>query len=261
MTDQEPSAGDDLGLLADLHRSGVRQGPGSTEETRRAIALSGLGAATGLRVADLGCGTGAPTLVLAEDLDAHVVGVDLFADFVHQLDLDARRRNLTSRISTVAASIAALPFPEHSFDAIWSEGAVYNLGFEAGIRSWRRHLKPGGVLAVSELIWLTEDRPAEIHEHWIGEYPEVDTAAAKVAVLEEQGYSLIGSFVLPETCWLDEYYRPLQARVASFLDRHRHSEAARRVVHAEQHEISLYERYSAHFGYGYFVARRNDGGA
>jgi hypothetical protein len=77
-----------------------------------------------------------------------------------------------------------------------------------------------------------------------------------VAALEQHGYTPIGYFPLPEHCWLDSYYRPLRERFAAFLTRHDHSGAARRVVEAEQREIELYERFSAFFGYGFYVARR-----
>jgi SAM-dependent methyltransferase len=133
------------------------------------------------------------------------------------------------------------------------------MGFKAGIESWRRFLKPGGVLAVSELTWLTDRRPRELHEHWTREYPEVDTAAAKIAILESLGFSPIGYFPLPEYCWFDNYYRPLQQRFPGFLERHGHSDAARAIVDAEEREISLYERYKAFVSYGYYIGRKVSG--
>lgn len=250
---------DGLELLTDLHGGGARQGPGGDDETRRAVDLSGLRGAPGLAIADVGCGTGASTFVLARELDAHVVAVDLIPGFLEQLLADAQRRGLGARITTLAAAMDELPFEESAFDAIWSEGAIYIAGFEAGVRSWRRFLKPGGVLAVSELTWLTGDRPAELDRHWTAEYPEVGTASAKLAVLEANGYSPIGYFVLPQHCWLDHYYRPLQARFDAFLERHGHSDAAHQIVDAEQREIELYERYAEYVGYGYYVARRTGG--
>lgn len=247
---------DNLDLLIDLHRDGARQGPGGPEETRLAIALSGLRGAYGLKIADIGCGTGASTLVLAQELDAFVTAVDLLPPFLERLDVAAERAGLSDRIETLAASMDALPFEERSLNAIWSEGAIYNMGFENGVRAWRRFLKPGGVLAVSELTWLTHERPGEIERHWMREYPGVATASAKMAILEANGYAPVGYFPLPERCWLDNYYRPMQARFADFLSRNGHSEPARAVVAAEEQEIALYERYSAYVGYGYFVARR-----
>jgi cyclopropane fatty-acyl-phospholipid synthase-like methyltransferase len=248
---------DDLELLIDLHRDGERQGPGNAADTRLALALSGLSTAKGLKIADIGCGTGAATLVLARELDATVTAVDVLEEFLRVLERQAEREGLDDRIVPLAASMDALPFEEAAFDAIWSEGAIYNIGFAKGIEAWRRFLKPGGILAVSELTWLTHERPDELQQHWAREYPEVDTASAKIGLLEARGYTPIGYFALSEQSWLDHYYRPLRRRFDGFLARHDNSAAARAIVEAEKREIELYERYSAFVSYGYYVARRS----
>lgn len=248
---------DDLALLVDLHRDAARQGPGGEEETLLAVRLAGLGGAKGLRIADLGCGTGAAALTLARALDAQVTAVDLFPEFLAELDAAAARAGLGDRIETVEASMEALPFEDEAFDAIWSEGAIYNMGFAAGVAAWRRFLKPGGILAVTELTWLTARRPAPLQAHWDAAYPEVDVASAKIAVLEREGYAPLGYFPLPERCWTENYYDPMRRRFAAFLDRNGGSEAARAVVAAEEAEIALYERYREHVGYGFYIARRD----
>jgi len=250
---------DDLQLLIDLHKDGPRQGPGGDDETRLAVALSGLKGRQGLEIADIGCGTGASTLVLARELDAHVTAIDFLPDFLAALEDAAGRAGLSDRITTLSASMESLPFVEGTYDAIWSEGAIYNMGFAAGVEAWRSFLKPNGILALSELTWLTAQRPAELQAHWDREYPEVDTAAGKMAVLERLGFSPIGYFALPEHCWLDNYYGPMQRRFPAYLDRHGYSEAARAIVAAEEHEISLYERYRAYVSYGYYIARKVEG--
>ena len=247
---------DPFELLVDLHIGGERQGPGSDEATRRAIELAGLTGRANLAVADIGCGTGASTLVLAHDLDATITAVDFLPPFLEQLDQEAQRRGVADRITTIAASMDELAFEPESLDVIWAEGAIYNIGFEHGIRTWRRFLKPGGVLAASEITWLTDRRPAELEEHWANEYPEIATASAKIAALEQAGYTPIGYFPLSSSCWLDHYYRPMQARFGAFLDRHHDTTAAREIVDAEQREIELYERFAAHISYGFYIATR-----
>ena len=242
--------------LIDLHKDGQRQGPGGDAQTRLAITLSGLENTAGLRIADIGCGTGASTLVLAQELDANVTAVDFAPEFLARLEAAVHQAGLAGRITTLQASMEALPFGEGTLDAIWSEGAIYNMGFAAGVEAWRKFLKPGGILALSELTWLAGQRPEELQSHWDREYPEVDTASAKLAVLERLGFSPVGYFPLPETCWLDNYYRPLQRRFPAFLERQGHSPAASAIVAAEETEISLYERHSAFVSYGYYIARK-----
>lgn len=246
---------EDLSLLIDLHADGLRQGPGSDACTQKALQLVGLSRDQPLRIADLGCGTGASAMVLAEELNAKVIAVDFLQPFLDTLINRSRERGVTDQIETLCCSIDALPFENQSLDVIWSEGAIYNIGFAEGARSWKRYLKPGGCLVVSEITWLTAERPAELSRHWEREYPEIGLASEKLAVLEQLGYAPEAYFVLPEDCWIDNFYKPMQDRFTAYLERNNQSEDARAVVAAEQVEIDLYRKYRSFFSYGMYVAR------
>ena len=87
----------EISLLIDLHRHQQRQGPGSVEETRRAIHLTGLEYQKDLKIVDIGCGTGGQTLTLAESLDGHITAVDLFPEFLEELESRAAKRGLKNR--------------------------------------------------------------------------------------------------------------------------------------------------------------------
>ena len=245
-----------LQLLVDLHIHHNRQGPGSEAAFRQALQLSGIDTDKVLHIADIGCGTGSSTIPLLQHTRADVVAVELLPEFLQQLVRRAEKAGVRDRVKTVEANMASLPFENEVFDVIWSEGAVYNIGFREGVREWRRFLKPGGMLVVSEITWLTSEVPQTLRTHWEHEYPQIAVASKKIKVLEKNGYVPVGFFILPPECWHDEYYRPLQAGFDSFLKRNKHSDAAKAVVEAQQKEIDLYQKYQGFVSYGFYIARK-----
>jgi SAM-dependent methyltransferase len=217
-------------LLIDLHKRSKRQGPGGDAETEKAIDLAMLDSSASLRIADIGCGTGSSAMCLAGFLNARITAVDFLQDFLDVLEGRAERMGLSDKVTTLCCSMDNLPFEDEEYDVIWSEGAIYNIGFEKGVKNWKRFLKTGGMMVVSEITWLTTDRPPELQEYWQNEYPEIDTVSSKIEIMENNGYSPVAYFVLPEHCWLDNYYRPMQDSFEAFLKRNGNSEKAQAIV-------------------------------
>lgn len=246
----------EIELLIDFHKDGERQGPGSPEETGKALSLIGFEQDEYLRVADIGCGTGAQTITLAQHINGHITAIDLFPEFLDKLDQKARELGLSEKVTTLKQSMDVLQFGENELDLIWSEGAIYNIGFEAGIKYWRRFLKAGGYLAVSEISWITGSRPAEIEQYWLREYPEIDTVSNKIGALERNGYTPVAHFILPPYCWIGNYYRPMQQRFGKFLEKHNGAETVKAFIENEQEEISMYEQYKDYYSYGFYIARK-----
>ncbi len=246
----------EIELLIDFHKDGERQGPGSPEETGKALALIGFEQDEYLRVADIGCGTGAQSIILAKHINGHITAIDLFPEFLEKLDQKAREIGLSDKITTQRQSMDKLQFGENELDLIWSEGAIYNIGFEAGIKYWRRFLKAGGYLAVSEISWITGSRPAELEQYWLEAYPEIDTVSNKIQALERNGYTPVAHFILPPYCWIDNYYRPMQQRFGKFLEKHGYADTVKAFIESEQKEISMYEQYKDYFSYGFYIARK-----
>ncbi len=246
----------EIELLINLHKDADRQGPGSPEETKKALDLIGIDKNKKIRIADIGCGSGAQTISLAENTNSSIVAIDLFPEFLEKLEKNAQTLNLQERITAKAHSMDDLPFTDNEFDLIWSEGAIYNMGFEEGIKQWKRFIKLNGYLAVSEISWITDTRPKEVEEHWLREYPEIDTISNKIRVLEKQGYSPIAHFILPQYCWIDNYYRPLQERFSAFLSKYEYSDIAKDMVENEKNEISIYEKYKEFYSYSFYIAQK-----
>ena len=161
----------DFKLLCEYFSSLERQGPGSPEVTIKAMSFID-NLTNESKIADIGCGTGGQTMVLANHTSGHITGIDLFHAFIDLFNVNSQKLNLQDRVNGVVGSMDNLSFQNEELDLIWSEGAIYNIGFERGINVWYKFLKKGAFIAVSEASWFTAERPAEIHEFWKDAYSQ-----------------------------------------------------------------------------------------
>ena len=85
-------------------------------------------------------------MVLAQHTPGSITGLDFFPEFIECFNRNAEKLNLQDRVKGVVGSMDALSFEKESLDLIWSEGAIYNIGFERGLNEWRNYLKPEDTL-------------------------------------------------------------------------------------------------------------------
>ena len=245
----------DFNLICEYFSSVERQGPGSPEVTIKALSfIDNLTSES--RIADIGCGTGGQTMVLAQHSPGHITGIDLFLTFINLFNLNAKNLNFQDRIKGIVGSMDKLSFQNEELDLIWSEGAIYNIGFERGLNEWRKFLKRGGYIAVSEASWFTEKRPAEIDEFWQDAYPEIDTIPNKVAQVQKAGYIPVATFILPENCWTEHFYAPQVAAQEVFLKKHAGNKTAEAFIANQRHETQLYYKYKAYYGYVFYIGKK-----
>ncbi len=245
----------DFSLICEYFASIDRQGPGSDEVTRRALSFVP-GINTHSRIADIGCGTGSSTLLLAADTGARVTAIDLFPQFLTRLSQRADAAGLSTHIDTSAASMDALDYADETFDLLWCEGAIYNIGFEKGLHTWRPMLKDRGYIAVTDATWLTDSRPNEVETFWRDAYPGITDMSGNLAAIQRCGYTPVAAFVLPQECWTTNFYEPQQQAQALFLSRHADDKTAQALVANQRHEAAIYSRYHRYYGYVFYIARK-----
>ena len=243
-------------VFFEAHQDIPREGPGSNEATRKAFSmLEGL--PENPLILDVGCGPGLQTIELAKISNAKIIAVDNHNPFLDNLNENAVKEGVSDKITTANRSMYSLMFNENFFDVIWSEGAIYIIGFEKGIKEWSRFIKEGGYLVVSEISWLTRNPPEEPKRFWNKAYPAMKTIDENLAVIENLGLSNVGHFVIPESAWWDGYYTPLEARVKLLKGKYAEDEQAIELLDSIQSEINLYRNYSDSYGYVFYLIKKS----
>ena len=208
------------------------------------------------KILDIGCGTGGQTITLAKNTAAQITAVDMLPQFLETLMKKAKENNLLDRITAKEMLMDNLTFDKNSFDVIWSEGAIYNIGFEKGLSLWRNYLKDNGYIAVSEISWLIDTRPEEIQQYWVNAYPEIDTIDNKLSVIEKCGYTSVVHFALDDKCWKDNYYQPILEKSEEFLKKYNYADEVKEFVEAGKVEADLYNRFKDYYSYVFYIAKK-----
>jgi ubiquinone/menaquinone biosynthesis C-methylase UbiE len=174
-------------------------------------------------ILDIGCGTGVPTLELARLSNGRIIGLDISQPDLDELHRKIEAADLSDRVKAANCSLFEMDFPDESFDIVWAEGSLFVIGFEQGLKAWRRLLKPRGFLVV-------HDEPGNLQK--------------KQELISRCGYELVGYFVVSKNEWWHEYCEPLEKRIKELRVnvKYRDDREALKVLDKEQQEVDMFKR-------------------
>lgn len=241
-------------IFFEIHHDLQWEGSGRNKYTRKAYRM--LPKLEKPRILDIGCGSGVPTMELARLSQGEIIGIDIHQLFLDRLTKKIEEAGLSNRVKAVNCSMFEMNFPDESFDIIWAEGSIFIIGFERGLKEWRRILKPNGFMVVHEMAWLRPDPPQEIYDYWKSIYPGIKTVPENLRQITGCGYDIIGHFSLPEDAWWSEYYEPLEKRIEQLRMKYINDPEALGVLAKEQREIDMFKKYCKWYGSAFFIMQK-----
>ncbi len=174
------------------------------------------------RILDIGCGSGISTLELARLGQGEIIGIDIDQAALDKFTAKIKEAGLADRIQAINCSMFDMDFADEIFDMIWSEGSIYAIGFERGLREWRRFLKPGGFMVVHD---------------------EQGNVKGKLKQISKCNYELIGYFILSEETWWIEYFAPLEKLIAESRARYSDDPKVLEELRQAQKELDMFKKH------------------
>ncbi len=241
-------------IFFELYEGLPRQGPGNRACAARALGLCH-DVPPAPAVLDLGCGVGGQTLHLAELTSGSIIALDSHAPNIERLQVTVAERGLGRRVRPLVGDMARSGLPPESFDLIWSEGALYNIGMKNALRICHELLRSGGYLAFTDAVWRKENPPPEVKASF-EDYPDMGWVRDVLATIENSDFSLVGHFTLPDEAWWDDFYTPMERRIEDLHGKYADDTEARAVLSLLAQEPEMHRRYADYYAYEFFVARR-----
>ena len=238
-------------IFYDIFSDLPRQGPGKNAYTNKAYHIIPA-LPEEARIVDIGCGTGMQTMELARISFGEVTGIDNYEPFVKELERKAQAEGLEN-LSARVGDMFDLKLDYGAYDLIWSEGAIFVIGFENGLEDWMKYLKPGGFMVISEMVWFEEHRPKELLDFFEKHVPGMLFQEEQEKIITEAGYDLVESFRLPDDAWWDNYYTPLEARLVIMREKYEGNSIAMQLIDTVQEEINIARKFGDYYGYIFYI--------
>ena len=238
----------------ELYSGLPRGGPGDNFSTRKAFSFMTDFPLKPL-ILDIGCGPGMQTIELAKLTRGTIFALDNYQPFLDKLMNNARIEEVQKNIIPKLQSMHEMDFEKETFDIVWSEGALYFLGFKNGLMKCHRLLKPGGYLAVTEAVYLKDNPPQPVIDFW-EEYSDITDIQANLDVINNSGFEIISHFTLPNSSWTEDFYDPMEKQIRILKEKYMDNKKALDVFETMQKEIDVFKKYSEYFGYEFFVMKK-----
>ena len=187
------------------------------------------------KILDIGCGSGIPTLELARLGQGEVTGIDIDQTALDKFIRKIAVAGINKRVKVFKCSLFDIGFPEESFDVIWAEGAIHTIGFERGLREWKRLLKPGGFMVIHDEQGNVQD---------------------KLEQISDCGYELLGYFLLGEGTWRREYFAPLEKMLAEYQKSMPVNPKVREEIRQAQEELDMFRKNPEGNSSAFFIMKR-----
>ena len=181
-------------------------------------------------IMDVGCGSGVPTLTLAEKYNGNLIAIDSDNRSLNRLEERIKELNLSERFTLLNCSFFEMYLEENQFDIILAEGFLNAVGFQKGFLRLIKLLKNKRFLIIHD---------------------ELQNYNKKIELIENNNCKILDSFNLDNHIWWNDYYQCLENEISFIKNKELFS-----LFKTDLNEIELYKQDSSKFTSAYYVVEK-----
>lgn len=184
-----------------------------------------------LQILDAGCGSGVPTLLIAEKFNGKISAIDPDKKSLAILRGKIEELNLTNKVNLSNCSLFDIDANDNQFDLIIAEGLLNIVGFQRGFLRMIGLLKRNGYIIIHD---------------------DLRNQNAKIEFVENNDCKILDSFVLDEQIWWNDYFKCLEKKILSISNKE-----LLKSFKSDLFEIELFKKDSSQYNSIYYVIQRN----
>ena len=181
-------------------------------------------------ILDAGCGTGVPTIWMAQQFPGKIIAIDIDQGALEHLRTKITNNNLQHKIETRLISFSDFTSQPDVFDMVVAEGFLNVIGFDFGFRIINEMLKKGGTFIIHD----------EYRDH-----------AKKCGYFKKYRYAILQTLYLDENVWWQDYYQQLEMMIHENRDL-----AGQHNVESDLNEIETYKTNPSAFRSIYYLLKK-----
>ena len=182
------------------------------------------------RLVDIGCGTGVSVCTIAAHYDYSMIAVDYNRDALRVLKKKiGMLGSCGQKISVQQGRIEEAGLSENSFYIVVAEGYFNMVGFEAGLKVCSALMQDGGYLVLHD---------------------ELKDKEQKLALFENNHFSLVESLEIDEQVWWDAYFGCIEKKISNF------SQDGAAVMKNEMLQIEAFKKDPSAFCSIYYLLKK-----
>ena len=183
------------------------------------------------RILDIGCGTGVPTLMIAEKFNGKITAIDPDTNSIAFFREKITELNLADRITLSNCSLFDIKVKSNQYDLILAEGLLNVVGFQKGFSRLTKLLKRKGFIIIHDEFHNQND---------------------KIEFIKNNDYKILDSFVLDEQIWWNDYYKCLEKEISI-----NSNEALLKLFKTDLQEIKRFKKDPSQFMSVYYILEKN----